>query len=106
MMTYYYSPQPHPLTTLRNRPWQLLTTTKTSYSLYFDIDYQSSLTTSFFANMPHATATINGITVAETDTYEVVDGNIYFPPSSLTKSAFTPTSTKTHCPYKGKKVFA
>lgn len=27
--------------------------------------------------MPHATATINGITVAETDSYEVVDGNIY-----------------------------
>ena len=27
--------------------------------------------------MPKATATVNGITVAETDTYEVVDGNIY-----------------------------
>lgn len=51
--------------------------------------------------MPHATASVNGITVAETDTYEVVDGNIYFPPSSINKSAFAPTSTKTHCPYKG-----
>ncbi|KAF2250755.1 DUF427-domain-containing protein [Trematosphaeria pertusa] len=51
--------------------------------------------------MPHATATVNGITVAETDSYEVVDGNIYFPPSAINKSAFTPTSTKTHCPYKG-----
>jgi hypothetical protein len=27
--------------------------------------------------MPHATATVNGVQVAETDTYEVVDGNIY-----------------------------
>jgi hypothetical protein len=27
--------------------------------------------------MPHATATVNGILVAETDSYEVVDGNIY-----------------------------
>lgn len=27
--------------------------------------------------MPHATATVNGIVVAETDSYEVVDGNIY-----------------------------
>lgn len=35
--------------------------------------------------MPHATATVNGVVVAETDTYEVVDGNIYvcFPPSIL-----------------------
>jgi hypothetical protein len=27
--------------------------------------------------MPHATATVNGVVVAETDSYEVVDGNIY-----------------------------
>ncbi|CAO2651793.1 Nn.00g000760.m01.CDS01 [Neocucurbitaria sp. VM-36] len=51
--------------------------------------------------MPHATATVNGIVVAETDSYEVVDGNIYFPPNTITKSHFTPTPTKTHCPYKG-----
>ncbi|KAK7186115.1 hypothetical protein DPSP01_000715 [Paraphaeosphaeria sporulosa] len=51
--------------------------------------------------MPRATATVNGIEVASTDTWEVVDGNIYFPPSSITKSAFTPTATSTHCPYKG-----
>lgn len=51
--------------------------------------------------MPTATATINGIEVARTSDWEVVDNNIYFPPSSLTKSAFTPTTTSTHCPYKG-----
>jgi hypothetical protein len=27
--------------------------------------------------MPHATASVNGVLVAETNTYEVVDGNIY-----------------------------
>jgi hypothetical protein len=27
--------------------------------------------------MPHATASVNGVVVAETDTYEIVDGNIY-----------------------------
>lgn len=27
--------------------------------------------------MPHATATVNGVVVAETDKWEVVDGNIY-----------------------------
>lgn len=30
--------------------------------------------------MPHATATVNGHKVAETDTYEVVEGNIYVRP--------------------------
>jgi hypothetical protein len=33
--------------------------------------------------MPHATAKVNGITVAETDTYEVVDGNVYVRPGPL-----------------------
>ncbi|KAL5119586.1 hypothetical protein ACEQ8H_002432 [Pleosporales sp. CAS-2024a] len=51
--------------------------------------------------MPRATASVNGVEIASTDTYEVVDGNIYFPPSSITQSYFSPTSTKTHCPYKG-----
>ncbi|KAH7386124.1 hypothetical protein BKA66DRAFT_415771 [Pyrenochaeta sp. MPI-SDFR-AT-0127] len=51
--------------------------------------------------MPHATATVNGIIVAETDNYEVVDGNIYFPPDTINQSHFTPTPTTTHCPYKG-----
>ncbi|ORX99409.1 hypothetical protein BCR34DRAFT_495374 [Clohesyomyces aquaticus] len=53
----------------------------------------------------HATASVNGTTVAETDSYEVVDGNIYFPPSSLTSSYFTPTSTHTTCPYKGEASY-
>ena len=26
---------------------------------------------------------------------------LQFPPTSITKSHFSPTSTKTHCPYKG-----
>ncbi|KAF1918537.1 hypothetical protein BDU57DRAFT_495556 [Ampelomyces quisqualis] len=51
--------------------------------------------------MPRATASVNGVVVAETSTWEVVDGNIYFPPSSIKQSHFTPTSTSTHCPYKG-----
>jgi len=33
------------------------------------------------SKMPHATATVNGVQVASTDTYEVVDGNIYVPSS-------------------------
>lgn len=76
--------------------------------------------------MPQATATVNGVEVARSSTWEVVDGNIYvrtpqhqtphrtakpslldltlppqFPPDSVKKSHFTPTKTSTHCPYKG-----
>ncbi|KAK7958200.1 hypothetical protein PG988_013048 [Apiospora saccharicola] len=37
----------------------------------------------------HAVATVNGNTVAETDVYEVVEGNVYFPraPSRASASA-------------------
>jgi uncharacterized protein (DUF427 family) len=51
--------------------------------------------------MPTATASLNGTTLASTDHYEVVEGNIYFPPSSLCKEYFSPTSTSTYCPWKG-----
>jgi uncharacterized protein (DUF427 family) len=51
--------------------------------------------------MPHATASINGTTIADADSYEVVEGNIYFPPSSIKKEYFSATDTSTHCPWKG-----
>ncbi|KAI4132127.1 MAG: hypothetical protein LQ338_000881 [Usnochroma carphineum] len=51
--------------------------------------------------MPHATATFNGKIIAETDAYEFVEGNVYFPPSSVDKSVFTPSELHTFCPWKG-----
>jgi len=51
--------------------------------------------------MPKATASISGTTIASSDTYEVVEGNIYFPPDSVEKSYFKETKTHTHCPWKG-----
>lgn len=51
--------------------------------------------------MPHATATLNGIELASSSTYEVVENNIYFPPNSINKEYFTSTSTSTYCPWKG-----
>ena len=52
--------------------------------------------------MPHATATFNSRTLASTDDAQYVEGNYYFPPSSITdKSVFTPNSTTTVCPWKG-----
>ncbi|KAK4992279.1 hypothetical protein LTR50_001259 [Elasticomyces elasticus] len=51
----------------------------------------------------HAKASVDGHVVAETDKYEVVEGNIYFPPSSISahKDAYSKTSTTTFCPWKG-----
>ncbi|KAK6828616.1 hypothetical protein PG995_011221 [Apiospora arundinis] len=49
----------------------------------------------------HAVATINGNVVAETDVYETVEGNVYFPPGSIKSEHFTKTDHSTHCPWKG-----
>lgn len=48
-----------------------------------------------------AKAVVNDITIAETDTYETVEGNIYFPPGSIKREFFSPTETHTVCPWKG-----
>ncbi|KEF52460.1 uncharacterized protein A1O9_11302 [Exophiala aquamarina CBS 119918] len=53
--------------------------------------------------MPTATAKIGSTVIATTDTYETVEGNIYFPPNSVKKAelSFTDSTTHTHCPWKG-----
>ncbi|MFB8003031.1 DUF427 domain-containing protein [Nocardia sp. NPDC056000] len=51
--------------------------------------------------MAHATATVNGVIIAETDDYETVEGNIYFPPAAIKQEYFTPTDTHTVCGWKG-----
>lgn len=51
--------------------------------------------------MPTATASIDGYTLASTSAYETVEGNIYFPPISINKSVFSPSSTHTTCAWKG-----
>ena len=48
-----------------------------------------------------ATASWNGVTIAESDTYEVVEGNVYFPRSSLREQCFAPSETTTVCGWKG-----
>ncbi|KAK6341600.1 hypothetical protein TWF696_008671 [Orbilia brochopaga] len=48
-----------------------------------------------------ATATVNGVVIAETDNYEKVEGNIYFPPESIKQEYFKETDTHTACPWKG-----
>jgi uncharacterized protein (DUF427 family) len=48
-----------------------------------------------------AKATWNGKVIAESDTYEMVEGNVYFPDSSLRREFFRPSSTISTCPWKG-----
>ncbi|KAI9365958.1 hypothetical protein DFJ73DRAFT_772124 [Zopfochytrium polystomum] len=43
----------------------------------------------------------NGVVIAETDSFETVEGNIYFPASSIKKEYFTETPTHTVCGWKG-----
>ena len=43
----------------------------------------------------------NGQVVAESDMYETVEGNVYFPPETLKREFVTPSSHTTVCPWKG-----
>ena len=45
----------------------------------------------------------NGAVIAEasSDAIEIVEGNVYFPPSAVRKEHLTPSETHTVCPWKG-----
>jgi uncharacterized protein (DUF427 family) len=51
--------------------------------------------------MTHAEVKVNGTVIASTDTYETVEGNLYFPPEAIKSEYFSKTDTSTHCPWKG-----
>ncbi len=46
-------------------------------------------------------ATWNGITLAESNHCEVVEGNQYFPPTSINRDYFKESGAHTTCPWKG-----
>ena len=48
-----------------------------------------------------ATATWNGQVIATSDDTVVVEGNIYFPISSVTEGVLAPSDTHSVCPWKG-----
>lgn len=48
-----------------------------------------------------ARAIWNGKVIAESDTTEIVEGNVYFPEASLKREYFRPSSTTSTCPWKG-----
>lgn len=39
--------------------------------------------------------------IAETEKFETVEGNVYFPPVALKKEFFKPSDTHSTCPWKG-----
>ena len=43
----------------------------------------------------------NGQVIAESQKYETVEGNVYFPPESLKREYFKASSRTTSCPWKG-----
>jgi uncharacterized protein (DUF427 family) len=48
-----------------------------------------------------ARALWNGTVIAESDKFEVVEGNIYFPPGSVDAHFLKDSPTTTQCPWKG-----
>jgi uncharacterized protein (DUF427 family) len=46
-------------------------------------------------------ATWNGAVLAQTDTFETVEGNIYFPRESINCEYFRESAKHTSCPWKG-----
>jgi uncharacterized protein (DUF427 family) len=43
----------------------------------------------------------NGKVIAETDQYETVEGNVYFPPQAVRNEYLRASDTQTICPWKG-----
>ncbi len=48
-----------------------------------------------------ARAIWQGQVLAESDTYETVEGNVYFPPDSIKGTFFRESDRHTTCPWKG-----
>lgn len=52
-----------------------------------------------------AKAIWNDAVLAESDTYEMVEGNVYFPPDTINKEYFKDSDTHTTCFWKGKASY-
>ena len=48
-----------------------------------------------------ARALWQGQVLAESDKYESVEGNVYFPPDTVNRALLTPSATTTVCGWKG-----
>lgn len=48
-----------------------------------------------------AKAIWQGTVIAESDEFEVVEGNVYFPPTTIKAEFFEPSDHRSVCPWKG-----
>lgn len=55
--------------------------------------------------IPMATATWNGTVIVQSDATIVIEGNHYFPPTSVHKKFLKPSSSHTTCPWKGEASY-
>ena len=47
----------------------------------------------------------NGKVIAESDEFEMVEGNYYFPPEKINKEFFKESNTHSTCPWKGEASY-
>ncbi|MCG5051723.1 MAG: DUF427 domain-containing protein [Myxococcales bacterium] len=52
-----------------------------------------------------AKAEWKGVTLAESNDVELVEGNVYFPMSAVNPAHLRPSSTHTRCPWKGEASY-
>lgn len=85
--------------------------TSVSVDSFLLVTSTSSITSRYYCNQLRTTSTTiirpmvqaswNGKVIADSDETVVVEGNHYFPPESIKREFFTPSSTTTTCPWKG-----
>jgi uncharacterized protein (DUF427 family) len=51
--------------------------------------------------MAMARAIWNGRVIAESDSFQLVEGNVYFPPESVRREYLQDSDHQTRCPWKG-----
>jgi uncharacterized protein (DUF427 family) len=56
-------------------------------------------------NADMAKAVWNGVVLAESDTFEIVEGNIYFPPEAIKSEYFRNSTHHTTCGWKGEASY-
>ena len=47
----------------------------------------------------------NNTVIAESDATKIIEGNHYFPPESIKKEYFIPSTSHTTCPWKGQASY-
>jgi len=48
-----------------------------------------------------AKAVLNGVVIAESEEFQIIEGNCYFPPDSVKMEFLKPSESKSICPWKG-----